>query len=259
MIPVIIPHYKNPDQLEKCLLYLERQTVKVEVFIRDNNKDNIFFTAAINEGIKKYLPLDCEYISILNQDMYLEPDAIEEMVKFMDANPDCGIATPLQLSPLNTETVTYAGGVTAFPTGHCECGPISNFNDNKEIFWSSGACMMIRKEMIYEIGLFDKNMLLICSDSDYCFTARARGWKIFNVVSAKGVHEHGVTSRVDNPDIELVKMKDTIYFADKWLTSGLYKKLSFEGIKLTQGSVNAAMEQLKRFRNSILIKKNSNL
>ena len=257
MIPVIIPYYKKPEQLEKCLAHLERQTVKVESFVKDNNKENIYFTAAINEGIRNYLDKDCEYMVILNQDMYLEPHAVAEMVNFMDANPACGIVTPLQLKSAEPDTVIYAGGVSAFPNGYCECGPLSNFTVNKEIFWSSGACMLLRKEMIREIGLLDKNMLLVCSDSDYCFTARSRDWKIFNIVSARGVHEHGVTSNCNNPDIELIKMKDTIYFADKWLTGGLYKKLSFEGAKLTQEAVRTAIEQLKRSRNSILIKKNS--
>ncbi|MGD9181456.1 MAG: glycosyltransferase, partial [Desulfobacterales bacterium] len=91
MIPVIIPFYKNKDQLEKCIAHLKNQTMPVEIFIRDNSEDNIFFTAAINEGIRNFLNQNCQYIIILNQDMYLESIAVEEMVKFIDSHPLCGI------------------------------------------------------------------------------------------------------------------------------------------------------------------------
>jgi len=79
MIPTIIPYYKNKNQLEKCIAHLQKQTVEVEIFIRDNSEDNVNFTAAINEGIRKYLDQDCKYMIILNQDMYLERLAAEEI------------------------------------------------------------------------------------------------------------------------------------------------------------------------------------
>ena len=53
MIPVIIPAYKNTHQLQKCLTHLKNQTVEVDPFVRDNSDDNIYFTAAVNEGIQK--------------------------------------------------------------------------------------------------------------------------------------------------------------------------------------------------------------
>ena len=81
MIPILIPHYQKIEQLSRCVLCLEEQSLPVEIFIRDNNHDNVFFTAAINEGIRKYLHQDCRYLIILNQDMYLEPQAVQEMLR----------------------------------------------------------------------------------------------------------------------------------------------------------------------------------
>ena len=87
MIPVIIPFYKNKDQLDQCLFHLKKQTMPVEVFIRDNSKDNIYFTAAVNDG------------------------------------------------------------------------PLENFKDSQPICWANGACMILRKTMIQEIGLLDKDLV----------------------------------------------------------------------------------------------------
>jgi tetratricopeptide (TPR) repeat protein len=233
MIPVIIPGYKKQDQLDKCITHLKAQNVEAEIFIRDNSVDNVSFTRAINEGIRKYLDKDCQYILLLNQDMYLEPNAIEEMMKFMDSHPQCGIGTPLQLHSENPDYVVYAGGLDAFPFGRHQQGPLSEFTKDEQLFWGNGACMILRKEMILEIGLLDENLVFIGSDSDYCFTARSRGWQVWRIANARGVHEHGASGAVPDVEMDLLKLKDMLYFSKKWLTGRIYKELSYEGKNCT--------------------------
>lgn len=245
MIPVIIPYYKNRSQLEKCISHLKAQTTEVEVFVRDNDTDNVYYTAAVNEGIRKYLHRPCEYMLVLNQDMYLEPDAVEEMAAFMDSHPNCGIGAPLQLHGSNPDYVIFAGGCEAFPMGRHQHGPLREFTQDEQITWANGACMILRKEMVQEIGLLDENLIFIGSDSDYSFAARLRGWQIWRVVRARGVHEHGASGKLSNPDIELLKIKDMIYFGRKWLTGEAYQGLSYEGAKLTPEIIAGAMDELK--------------
>lgn len=244
MIPVIIPSYKKPEQLAKCVAHLKAQTVGVETFVRDNSIDNVYFTAAINEGIRNYLDKDCEYMLILNQDMYLEPDAVEQMVGFMDSHPQCGIGTPLQLHSENPQYVVYAGCLEAFPFGKHQQGPISEFTEDAPLFWGNGACMILRKQMIREIGLLDKNLVFIGSDSDYCFTARARGWQVWRIAGARGVHEHGASGADGDAGMDLLKINDMLYFGRKWLTGGLYRELSAEGENCTAEAVDTIMSQL---------------
>ncbi|MHC4568698.1 MAG: glycosyltransferase family 2 protein, partial [Planctomycetota bacterium] len=244
MIPVIIPSYKKPEQLAKCVVHLEAQTVDVEIFIRDNSTDNVYFTAAINEGLSRYLDEDCRYILLLNQDMYLQPDAAEEMVRFMDSHPQCGIGTPLQLHCENPDYVVYAGGLEAFPFGKHQQGPITEFTGDAPLFWGNGACMILRKQMIREIGLLDKNLVFIGSDSDYCFTARARGWQVWRIASARGVHEHGASGAVADTGLDLLKINDMLYFGRKWLTGGLYRELAAEGDNCTPEVIDTIMNQL---------------
>ena len=244
MIPIIIPSYKKPDQLDRCITHLKAQTVEMETFVRDNSIDNVYFTAAINEGIKQYLDKDCEFILALNQDMYLEPNAIEEMVKFMDSHPQCGIGTPLQLHSENPDFVICGGCLEAFPFGKHQQGPLSEFTEDEPLFWGNGACMMLRKEMIREIGLLDKNLVFIGSDSDYCFTARSRGWQVWRIANARGIHEYGASGAVADPGMDLLKINDMLYFGKKWLTGGLYRELSAEGKNCTPEAVETIMNQL---------------
>lgn len=244
MIPAIIPYYKNKNQLEKCVSHLEAQTVEVEVFIRNNDKDNVYYTAAVNEGIRKYLSRPCTYILILNQDMYLEPTAVAEMAAFMDSHPDCGIGAPLQLHGPNPDYVIFAGGREAFPMGKHQHGPLREFTQDQQILWANGACMILRKEMIQEIGLLDENYVFIGSDSDYSFTARLRGWQVWRIARARGIHEHGASGKLGDSKIELLKVKDMIYFGRKWLTGEMYQELSHEGARLTPEIIAGIMGEL---------------
>jgi GT2 family glycosyltransferase len=235
-IPVVIPFYLNHRQLDKCIEHLRNQTVKVQVYIHDNSEDNIYFTRAINVGLRAFMqsePLN-PYIIILNQDMYLESDAVEEMVRFMDTMPDCGIGMPLHISPNNPNEVIFGGGLATFPIGTVGCGPLDTFSENHQIRWASACCWIMRTSMIREIGLLDENMQLVGSDSDYCFTARSRGFQIWNIVKARGVHEGGVSKEHGEPHIYMRKVLDMDYFCRKWITGELYSFLSHPTVPSTR-------------------------
>ena len=227
-VPVIIPFFRRQDQLNRCLAALKGQTWPVEIFVRDNTDDNVYFTAAVNEGLARFLDRPMDYLLVLNQDMYLAPDAVEQMVAFMDAHPRCGIGAPLQIDAEDPETVIWAGGFEAFPAGRHQTGRLADFEQDEPILWANGACMMLRKRMVRQIGLLDPAMAFIGSDSDYSFTARSRGWEVWRIASARGVHEHGASGKVSDLAIEAVKLDDLIHFGSKWLTGGFYQDLAHE-------------------------------
>jgi len=245
MIPAIIPAYNNPEQLNKCIAHLQKQTVDIEICVVDNSVENLYFTAAVNKGLRQYLSGACEYLLLINQDMYLEPTAVEQMRNFMEAKPRCGIAAPLQLHIDQPSTVIFAGGRRAFPTGKHVHGHISEFAENRRILWANGACMLLRKEMIQQIGLLDENFAFIGSDSDYCFTARARQWQIWLVTAARGIHKTGASKAGADENIEKLKIDDMIYFGKKWLTGDLYKSLACEEENYTAEAVRELMAQLQ--------------
>lgn len=264
LVPIIIPFYKEHEKLAKCRAAIAAQShVPCEVFIRDNSDDNILFTAAVNEGLDKYCwQPGISYVMVLNQDAYMEPHCIGNLVRFMDANPECGIACPLQVAQARKsmtwggagtalqvsggKRVTWGGSLQAFPMGHHRCDTFASYVQPSETFWANGACMLIRTRVVKEVGLFDKNMRFICSDSDFSFSARSRGWKVFVVPDALVEHGLGASASASNPEINLVKVKDALYFAQKWLSGDLYRSLAFEGSGLTRTGVKMEVEKLQR-------------
>jgi GT2 family glycosyltransferase len=263
VVPIIIPFYKEHDKLAKCKAAIAAQTWKdCELFVRDNTHDNILFTAAVNEGLARYCRRDdVQYVIVLNQDAYMQKDCVAQLVAFMDAHPECGIACPIQYQEMGGgvhwdgrgmlkvnrgRAVTWGGSLDAFPLGVHRHDDLASYTTPFETWWANGACMMIRMDTIRECGFLDKNLRFICSDSDFSFTARARGWKVFVVPSALCEHSLGASGASSISAIDLVKLQDLVYFTEKWLTGGLYKSLSYEGSKLTGIGVRQWLEQVKR-------------
>ena len=246
-IPVIIPAYRKPEQLRQCLACLARQTQPVETFVRDNSEDNIYYTAAMNEGIRRFLATDRPAMLLLTQDMYLAPDAVEQLWRFMAAHPSCGIAGPIETLRGHPQRLAKGGGLESFPWGRHRLAPVDEFQYDERLHWINGVCLLLRREMIEEIGLLDRNMRLICSDVDYCLTARERGWQVWRVGAALGEHETGgaSTGLENDPELERIKINDVLFFATKWLTGDLYRKLAYGGEALTPEAIATSLRELR--------------
>ena len=244
MLPIIIPFYREHDKLARCKAAIAAQTHPgCEVFVRDNTHDNILYTAAINEGLAKYCYRDdVRYVTVLNQDAYMDPECVARLVAFMDAHPECGIACPLQYQRAgDVKHVSWGGSLQAFPVGAHRLEPLASYTSPVETYWANGACMMIRVQTVREVGLFDRKMRFICSDADFSFAARARDWRVFVVPQALCEHSLAASGGTMNLAIETVKLQDVVYFAEKWLTGALYRRLAFEGRELTPIAVRRTL------------------
>ena len=246
VVPVIIPHFNAPEALKLTISRIEQQAgVQTSIFVRDNSQDNILFTRAINEGLRRYAySNEYDYVLVLNQDALLHPECISQMLSVMVASPQIGICAPIALS--KDQSVNWAGSAEAFPWGrHVSYNLTQIPKVPFETHWINGACMLLRTAMVREIGLLDENMRFICSDADYSFTTRARGWRCYVIPSAFVNHEPGGSSNTTNAWLNQIKYEDQAYFAKKWLTGDLYREISFEGHKLSHESIQTYLEEVR--------------
>jgi N-acetylglucosaminyl-diphospho-decaprenol L-rhamnosyltransferase len=169
------------------------------------------------------------YFLLLNDDAFLEPDALQVLLTFMDAHPEVGIAGARLLYPDGSPQSSYAG----FPTGWDEVfylwglgklvpkklrrrlatvlRPFSRLlprlgrvylenwlvtHDTPiEVDWVCGAALMARRETIQQIGLLDADaFFMYYEDTDWCLRARQAGWKVSFVPGAV-VHHYQQASR----------------------------------------------------------------
>jgi GT2 family glycosyltransferase len=250
-IPAIIPAYRAPELLARCIEHLAAQSRPTAPVVIDNSIENRLYTRAINLGLKQSLAGDAPYCLLLNQDMMLQPTAVAEMVRTVESDPRIGIVMPLHLDPDNPSHVTCGGTEGAFPLGLHYMGPLEAFAQDRELPWANGAAILLRKEMMQEIGLLDETMRFICSDVDYSFTARARGWKVWLSAKARGLHKPGASIADAASPLELVKCDDILAFAGKWLTGDLYRRLASEGRELTPQAVAQKVSDVRALRADI--------
>lgn len=250
-IPVVIPFFREHEKLQRCLAHLRAQTYpNVDVFVRDNTNDNIYFTAAVNEGLKRYCyDPDIDHVAVLNQDAYLAPDALTLLDQHLRSHPRCGIACPVQKTV--DGKVSWAGSLQAFPSGRHRIDAPPPGAAPFETPWANGAAFLVRTEVVREVGLLDRNMRFLCSDADFSFSARARGWTVEVVPDALCEHSLSSSSGKPNPELSLVMVNDIIYFGRKWLSGDLYKGLAYEGPTLTRTGIRMQMEQHERARDEI--------
>lgn len=218
----IIPFYRESEKLEECLSCLKASSHPVEPFVVDNNVHNHGFTKACNLGLREAMKRGHAYAILLNQDCYLQRETVQKALAFMEAHPRCAIAGPKQLATDNTDWIIHGGCTEAFPAGRHITGRVSQNDCSVSIPmpWVNGACMVVRVEALYEIGLMDEGYFLIASDADLCFVARQRRWEVWYCAEAVVLHDrHGVSSKQKILE-ELAHFNaDQLYFRDKWIGS----------------------------------------
>jgi GT2 family glycosyltransferase len=169
------------------------------------NNRNEGYTIPMNRAMKEAYG---EYLLILNPDAFVKPKAVAALANFLDLHPEVGIAGPKVLNVDGTfqkscrrgvarpwNVISYFTGLAArFPDNSKYTGyHLSHLDENilYEVDGVSGSCMMIRRNLIYEIGCFDERFFAYQEDSDYCFRAKAAGWKIYYVPEAEVIHDAG--------------------------------------------------------------------
>lgn len=161
-----------------------------------NNKKNLGFAKANNQGVELAMG---KYILLLNNDTKVEPDFLSKLVKRVEEDPKVAVIQP---KIMLMDKPGYLDNAGSFLTrigflqhwGFMEKdGP--EFNQEKEIFSAKGACMLIRKEIIDKIALFDKDFFSYFEESDFCWRVWLAGYKVLFFPDAMIYHKVGFTIR----------------------------------------------------------------
>jgi GT2 family glycosyltransferase len=272
LVSVIIVNYNAGPLLKTCVLSTLMQCS--QIIVVDNastdgsldaldssiqsgklllirNKENLGFAKACNVGTSA---ASGRYLLFLNPDCVLEADTISRLVATFENETGIGMVGGLLLNPDGTE---QAGGRRAVPTpwrsfvsafgltkySHRWPKLFFNFNLHEqplpsrhmEVEAISGACMLVRREALKEVGLLDEGYFMHCEDLDWCMRFRRKGWKILFVPDAKVIHSQGTCSKSRPIFVEWQKHKGMVRFYRKFFRrqySGLLMGLIILGVGL---------------------------
>lgn len=178
------------------------------------NTANLGFAVACNQGARLSAAPN---VFFLNPDTELAANAMDRMLQALHSSPEIGMVGGFLCNPDGSE---QAGGRRVFPTprrafmrafGLSRLSTLfpsllSDFLLHKELLPSaptvveaiSGACMLVKREAIESVGLWDEDYFLHCEDLDWCMRFHQAGWRVLFVPDARVMHVFGGCSR-DRP------------------------------------------------------------
>jgi hypothetical protein len=148
-----------------------------------------------------------EYVYLLNPDAFPAENALAKLVAYMDADPTAGIAgsyihgidgTPHETAfrfPSILSEFEHAMGLGILRRLlHRYVVPLPIPWQACEVGWVAGASMLLRREMLEQVGLFDEGFFLYFEETDLCLRAKRAGWSTVYVPASKVAHVGSATT-----------------------------------------------------------------
>jgi len=159
-----------------------------------NNK-NLGYAGAINKGIQKAVSLDCDYLVFLNQDTFFKNDFLTEIILGMESDRRVGVGSGLIVFTKNGKRLYDGGGKFNHFLGRGNHFHLSNKPSWKkmEVDYMAGCLMVLKREVVEKVGLFDEDYFLGYEDVDYCMKVKNKGYKRC-VFSKSEIYHKGSTS-----------------------------------------------------------------
>jgi GT2 family glycosyltransferase len=222
-LSVLIVNYNSGGMLSDCLesVFSTVETGPLEVIVVDNNSQdasiddarsrfpevrfiengfNNWFTGGTNQAIEAS---SGEFLLCLNPDTVCHEGAIDELVDFLDRNPGAGLAAPRLLNgdgSLQPSCRNYLKSRYLLLRHILPWRRLPNSWRRKAVLeywdhdgtiqpdWIIGACILVRRRTIEEIGLKDENFPMFHEETDWCYRMHEAGWGIWFVHTAEITH-----------------------------------------------------------------------
>ena len=167
----------------------------VEVIQMSENRG---FAGGYNEALNQ---VEAEFYVLLNSDVEVTPSWVLGLRAMLDRDPRMAACQPKVLSHADPTRFEHAGAAGGYidRNGYPFCrGRIfeitetdaGQYDDDHEVFWATGACLMIRSKAFHEAGGFDDQLFAHMEEIDLCWRLRRTGWRI-GYTSSSQVHHVG--------------------------------------------------------------------
>ncbi|MFI5394378.1 MAG: glycosyltransferase family 2 protein [Candidatus Binatia bacterium] len=211
LVSVVIVHWNSPYLLGCLRSFLQPDMEGVEVVLVDNastdgsmrevaaaydghvrtllTPENYGYTRGANIGLRQ---AQGRYIILLNNDTEAAPGFIESLVAAAEADPRIGICCPKILSAKDHRLIDNVGH-WVYPDGLSRCRgrfeeDYGQYDTPEDVLVPSGCAILVRREMLDDVGLLDEDFFSYCDDTDLGLRAQLRGWRCVTVPSAVVYH-----------------------------------------------------------------------
>ena len=220
---VVIVTYNAMQWIERCLCSLSLSNVPVQVLVIDNgstdgtqqfihekfpdaeliqSNENLGFGKANNIGLQKALDGGYDYVYLLNQDAWLEPDTIQILIEIQKKYPEYGILSPMQLQAdkssfdKNFLQIVIRTAPISFDVFE-EALYFNRVSDVYEVNFVMAAHWLVSRKCLETVGGFSPTFPHYGEDDNYIQRCQYWGYKVRIVPAAKAVHDRAqrITSK----------------------------------------------------------------
>lgn len=302
---VVILNWNGRKLLEQFLPSVIKYTMSesVEIVIADNNsdddsvsfvsqtypnikliclKDNYGYAEGYNRALRQ---IEADYFVLLNSDVEVTDNWLTPLVNYLDVQTEVVAIQPKILAQKNKMYFEYAGASGGFidKYGYPFCrGRIfseieqdrGQYDTIKDIFWASGACLMIRSFDFFDVGGLDASFFAHMEEIDLCWRLNARGKRIVCLPSSVVYHVGGATLAEESPRKTFLNFRNNLLMLYKnlpkemlypvlnkrmWLDYLAAFKYLFTGKFSNAKAVYKAHKEFRRIKKSYLEKRQINL
>ena len=247
-IAIVLLNWNGKTWLEKFLPHLVRCSEQADIFIVDNASEdksidyvrssfpkiNLILNSKNHGYAKGYYDalskIKADYFVLLNSDVEVTENWINPIIRLMQEDITIAACQPKILDYNNRNKFEYAGASGGFIDylGYPFCrGRIfddieedkGQYDDLKEIFWATGACIFIRSNAYHQVGGLDEDFFAHQEEIDLCWRLKNAGYKIMVEPSSIVYHVGGGTLAVGSPLKTKLNFRNNLYL--------LFKNLPF--------------------------------
>ncbi len=251
-IAIVILNWNGRQLLERFLPSVLQFSHGATVYVADNasEDDSISFLESaypqvriirnsVNEGFaggynRALQSVEEDLWCLLNSDVQVTEGWLAPVIRLFDSTPGVGIVQPKIKDLLRPDSFEYAGAAGGFVDlfGYPFCrGRIfqsletdtGQYDDMREIFWATGACMFIRKEVFTALGGFDPDYFAHQEEVDLCWRAHNHGYKVMYTGHSTVYHLGGSTLSNMNPKKTYLNFRNSLFS----ITKNLPRKKAF--------------------------------
>jgi len=241
-VTIIIVNHNNRLHLEDCLSSLQEGATPMDcaLLVVDNNSsdgsqdlirrrfpeielisngENLGFARANNQAIEQSRT---HFYIFLNPDTHVSTGALSMMLQEVKIHPTVDAVGPALLKGENRYQISFGRSVSfgSQVIQKCFLNPyyylrLKRGLDKKEVGWLSGACLLVRREALERVGLFDEKFFLYFEDIDLCMRIRRSGQRLIYLPTARVFHKGGASTSLDKISSRFEYRKSQLYFYRK--------------------------------------------
>lgn len=191
---------------------------------------NLGFAGGYNAALAH---VDASRYVLLNSDVEVTAGWLTGLNRYLDSQPEMAACQPKVRSYDERDRFEHAGAGGGFidRNGYPFCrGRIfeitekdrGQYDDDREVFWATGACLLIKAEAFHAVGGFDEQLFAHMEEIDLCWRLRRMGWRIGYTSKATIYHVGGGALRYGSPRKTYLNFRNSLIVLTKNLHTGWF-------------------------------------